>query len=330
MRPTTLISLGTFLGATLALTQPAYAQKGDTKKTDTAEKKKTDTADKKADTAEKKNESTEQKSDWEKTDDEAKPEGASANPSAVEPPKEQWDITDVEEVPGRTYFFVGLRYRGNVVPGFMLNMFVDEGKTIYTNMIGAEFDIRKDGFSLVPALSYHELGTGDILFKQKGTKDIVGNYSVVNSGMKVVYASVDLLWSTKLSKNVEFEYGAGFGLGAVFGDLENSWVKDDPAGTLKSEGGRTFSRCNAVGPKGSGCSPEDHQNSEVNKVNGYKEPSWFNGGSKPALFPWISIPQIGLRFKPIKNFVGRLGVGFALTGFWFGLNAQYGLEQKRE
>ena len=45
------------------------------------------------------------------------------------------------------------------------------------------------------------------------------------------------------------------------------------------------------------------------------------------LFPWISVPQIGLRFKPIKNFVGRLGVGFALTGFWFGLSGQYGLEQ---
>lgn len=256
-------------------------------------------------------------------------ENALSTASTITPPVETWDITDVEERPGRTYYFVGLRYRGNVIPGFMLNLFLDEGKTIYTNMLGVEFDIRKDGFSLVPALSYHELGTGDLLFKQKNTKDIPGNYSLVNSGMKVVYASVDLLWSTKLSKNVEFEYGAGFGLGAVFGDLENSWVQEGPTGNLVGDNGKHYTRCNAVNPTpGTGCNKADHQNSDVDKVNGYKESSWFNGGAKPSLFPWVAVPQIGLRIKPVKNFVGRLGIGFALTGFWFGLNAEYGLEKK--
>ena len=46
------------------------------------------------------------------------------------------------------------------------------------------------------------------------------------------------------------------------------------------------------------------------------------------VFPWISIPQLGLRYKPVKNFVARLGMGFALTGFWFGLSGSYGLEQR--
>ncbi len=322
MRSTTLINALTFVTAMLALPSSALAQKkGDTKKTEAAE-----TAEKKADTEAKPaaSEESEPKKDSSAVES---PKDA----SAVEPPKEEWDIYDVEELPGRTYFFVGLRYRGNIVPGFMLNMFVDEGKTIYTNMIGAEFDIRKDGFSLIPALSYHELGTGDILFKQKNTPNIPGNYSLVNSGMKIVYAQVDLLWSTKLSKDAEFEYGAGFGLGAVFGDLENSWVHEDPNGELAASTGRRYSRCNTVATApGTGCHPADHQNSEVNKVNGYKEPSWFNGGSKPALFPWISVPQIGLRIKPMKQLVARIGLGFALTGFWFGINAQYGLEKKRD
>jgi hypothetical protein len=263
--------------------------------------------------------------------DGAKTDGAKTDMSTVAPPPDVWDIKDVEEAPGKSYFFVGLRYRGNVIPTFMLNLFVDEGKTIYTNMIGVEFEIRKDGFSLIPALSYHELGTGDILFRQKNTKDEPQNYSLVNSGMKVVYASVDLLWSTKLHKNFEFEYGAGFGLGAVFGDLENSWVKlDDPNGELEGSNGHRYSRCDVVLPKGTGCNRADHQNSDVDKVGGYKEPSWFGGGSKPAVFPWIAVPQLGLRYKPVKNFVARLGVGFALTGFWFGLSAQYGLEKKHD
>jgi hypothetical protein len=304
--PTVLLTLL----ATFLLAVPAAAQKGGAKPD---ESKKTDDDAKKAD------------DDAKKVDDAKKTDA-----SSVEPPGEKWDINDVEETPGRTYFFVGLRYRGNIIPQFMLNLFVDEGKTIYTNMIGAEFDVRKDGFSIIPALSYHELGTGDILFKQKNTKDIAQNYSLVNSGMKVVYAQVDLLWSTKMSKNVEFEYGAGFGIGAVFGDLENSWVREDPNGTLQGENGKRYIRCETVLPPGAGCNRADHQNSDVDKVNGYKEGSWFSGGSKPALFPWIAVPQLGLRIKPIKNFVARVGLGFALTGFWFGVNAEYGLEKKRE
>ena len=318
MRSTTLTtSLATFL-AVLALTAPANAQKkkGDPKPATKEEVDENAGAwgdDKKAPPA--------------PTDEEAAPK---KDLSRVEPPPEKWDPSNVDEQPDRYYFFVGLRYRGDIIPGFILNMFVDEGKTIYTNQIGAEFELRRNGFSLIPALTYHELGTGDILFKQKNTKDIPGNYSVVNSGMKVIYAQVDLLWSTKLSKNVEFEYGAGFGLGAVFGDLENTWVQVDPNGQLQASTGTHYARCNAVGAKGTGCNPADHQNSDVNKVNGYKEKSWFDGGSKPVLFPWISVPQIGLRFKPIKQFVGRLGLGFSLTGFWFGLSGQYGLEKQRQ
>jgi hypothetical protein len=253
---------------------------------------------------------------------------APTDPSTVEPPAEEWNIKDVTELPGKTYLFVGLRYRGNIVPKFMINAFVDEGATVYSNSVGIQLDIRKDGFSLIPALQYTEYGTGDILFKQKNTTDIAGNYSLVNSGMKSIYATADLLWSTPISKNVEFEYGAGFGLGVVFGDLVTNWVQRDPNGTLVSDRGERFSACQQVGNPGTGCNRQDHQNSDVDKVGGYTEPSWANGGSKPNVFPWIAIPQVGLRFKPIKNLVARTNLGFSLTGFWFGFSAEYGLEKK--
>ncbi len=256
-------------------------------------------------------------------------EDSTAQHSAVEPPPvTDWDISDVEENPNKTYLFVGLRYRGNIVPKFMLNMFVDEGKTIYSNSIGIQLDIRKGGFSLIPGLQYTEYGTGDILFKQKNTPDFVGNYSLVNSSLKAIYATADLLWSTQLNKNFAFEYGAGFGLGVMFGDLVNNWVKVDPNGEISSDSGRRFTRCQAVEGVGTGCNARDHQNSEVDKVGNYVEKSWAGGGSVPNVFPWIAFPQLGLRFKPIKNFVGRANVGFSLTGFWFGLSAEYGLEQK--
>jgi hypothetical protein len=251
-------------------------------------------------------------------------------PSSVEPPHEAWDITDVTEVDGKKYFFIGARYRGNIIPQFMLNLFVDEGATFYSNNIAIEFDMRKDGFSLIPAIGFTEYGTGgDVLFKEKGKpSDFAGNYSFVNSSMKAVYFTADLLWSAKINKNFDFEYGAGFGLGVVFGDLANNWVQEDPAGPLSGSNGKHYSKCLAEGAPKTGCNKADHQQATTAKVGNYTEDSWFSGGSKPVVFPWISIPQVGLRYKPVKNFEARLGMGFGLTGFWFGLNGAYGLEQK--
>jgi hypothetical protein len=251
----------------------------------------------------------------------------SANASTVEPPPEAWDVKDVEELPGKKYLFVGARYRGNIIPQFMLNMFVDEGATVYSNSVAIELDMRKDGFSLIPALGFTEYGTGDILFKEKNSKDIAGNYSFVNSSMKALYATVDLLWSAKISKHLEFEYGAGFGLGVIFGDLVNNWVYEDPTGSLVGGNGKHYAKCQSGGTQ-PGCNSADHKNTDTLKVGDYTEKSWANGGSKPIVFPWISIPQLGLRYKPVKNFVARIGMGFALTGFWFGLNGEYGLEQQ--
>ena len=253
---------------------------------------------------------------------------AAAGPSQVEPPHEAWDIKDVTEVDGKKYFFIGARYRGNIIPQFMLNLFVDEGATIYSNNIAIELDMRKDGFSLIPAIGFTEYGTGgDILFKEKGSKDIAGNYSFVNSSMKALYLTADLLWSAKINKNFDFEYGAGFGLGIIFGDLANNWVYEDAAGPLSASNGKHYSKCQTGGTQ-PGCNAAEHKNTDTLKVGNYTEPSWFSGGSKPVLFPWISIPQLGLRYKPIKNFEARFGMGFGLTGFWFGLNGAYGLEQK--
>ena len=257
-----------------------------------------------------------------------KMETAAGPEKVTQAPAEVWDIHDVTEDPDKTYLFAGLRYRGNVIPAALVRLFVDGGQTIYTSMIGGEFEIRKRGFSIIPALTFHEIGTGDLLFKQSGSSDIPGNYSLVNSGMKILYASVDLLWSTKLHRNVDLEYGLGAGIGALFGNLEVNWVKEGTgAGQLTGDNGKSYIPCQTIEAAGTGCNRADHQKSSSDKVGGYDEKGWANGGRKPNIFPWIT-PQLGLRFKPIKNVVGRLGIGWSLTGFWFGLSGSYGLEQR--
>ena len=232
-------------------------------------------------------------------------------------------MTDVTEDPTKRYYFIGLRYRGDIIPQFMLNMFVNGGETLYSNSVGIEADLRHDGFSLIPALTYTEYSTGDIVFSQKGKDPTdAGNWSLVNSSLKAIYASADLLWTVHVANHWDFEYGAEFGLGIVFGSLEDNWVFPTSGGQVSPT---NYTACQTT-TQAFGCSPADHQNATVNKVGGYMEPSWVNGGSKPNLFPLVNFPQVGFRYKPIKQVEARFGLGFSITGFWFGLSADYGLE----
>jgi len=250
-------------------------------------------------------------------------------PMLVEPPSYESTSTDVAELPGKAYYYLGLRYRGNVVPKAVMNLFVDGGATIYSNSVGIEFEARKDNFSLIPALTYTEYGTDNILFLEKGKPaDLAGNWNNIKSSLKAFYATADLLWSTKMGRYAAFEYGAGFGLGYVFGDLETSWVYEDAKGPYEG-GGRRYSPCTTATAAQVGCKPVDHSNATTAKINHYVEPSWFDGGSRPSLFLHIS-PQIGVRVKPAKEFQARVGLGFSLTGFWFGISGDYGLERALE
>lgn len=254
--------------------------------------------------------------------------GETSAADKAEPPREEWKATDVEELPNRWYIFLGARYRGVVVPKFLLNAFVDEGATIMSHTVGLEAEFRKDGFSLIPALTYTEYGTDDLIFKQKNVPDIVGNYSYVNSSLKSINATLDVLWSTRVGKGFAFEYGLAVGIGTVFGDLVTNWVRFDDNGPYRApDSGRRFGPCQTVDAPGTGCNAADHQNSAVDKVGGYTEPSWVNGGSKPNFFPYLT-PVIGFRYKPVKQFQARLGLGFGLTGPWFGISGDYGLEQR--
>jgi hypothetical protein len=256
-------------------------------------------------------------------------------PPAVEPPPsipppERDEMTDTTENGGKRYMFVGLRYRGTIIPKFIENIFVDEGKTIYSNTIGAEFDFRKGGQSTIPWIQYTDYNTGDMLFRQKGVPDVANNYSLVNSSLKSIYIGIDELWSVPLgqSHHWDFEYGFGVGLGFLFGSLEDNWVSETANGPLVGSNGNHYAACQTAQAGVVGCDPNSHTDPNPHKVGGYKEPNWFNGGSTPVIFPHIAFPQFSFRYKPIKQLETRLSFGFELTGFWFGLSADYGLEHK--
>jgi hypothetical protein len=75
-----------------------------------------------------------------------------------------------------------------------------------------------------------------------------------------------------------------------------------------------------------GAGPGDYCDDDNDHYGDYTEPNWLNGGSKPVIFPWIALPQIGMRWKPSRKFVLRVDTGLSFPGpFFLGVSGQYGL-----
>lgn len=229
------------------------------------------------------------------------------------------------EAPGKTYMFIGARYRNVMIPKFVQNLFSDGGKSLYAHTPGVEFAIRRDKFEyqLFGMLGLYNLE--DVPFK--GKSDENDAWEIINADYKILYLDADFMWSTDdFTPGLSLIYGAGVGLGFVFGDLgrvqaypANSQGAFDP-----SEDGNpdAYRECAGVGSptpqycQGTG-DGADHYGS-------YTEPTWADGGSSPLIFPWMAA-NIGLRYKAHKNFVGRVELGLMPTGAFVGLAADYGL-----
>jgi hypothetical protein len=225
-----------------------------------------------------------------------------------------------EPRPGKSHHYIGLRYRGIVVPQFMMNLFGDGGWSIYVNAFGPEYVVRRDDFEYNVSLWYADYAMNPLPFKGKNDDDT--EWEFVTSEVKVLYLTADFLWSHKFSSKFAFNYGLGAGLGLVFGALFREQAYPDA--NDDDDNPYEWEACEAPGvPHPVYCAdPDDEEH--FKGEDGYREPSWVNGGSKPVVFPWL-VFQTGLRYQPHKKFVARLDVGFGTSGFFFGLGADYGL-----
>ena len=219
------------------------------------------------------------------------------------------------EKQNQTYRFVGARFRYVVIPKFYMNLFGDGGTSVGVPAVGPEFTIRKNGFEYVLSVMYASYAMAQTPFKSKTDQDV--SYEIVDANLKSLYLMSDFLWSTDLDPKFSILYGAGFGLGLVFGDIHR--VQSYPLGGTPSDP-YGYLPCASKGvPNGNYCGTDnDH-------YGDYSEASWANGGSKPIIFPWLAL-QTGVRFKPSKHIMGRLDLGWnLLNGPFFGLALNYGL-----
>lgn len=210
---------------------------------------------------------------------------------------------------------LGLRYRGLVLPKAVLNAFIDGGETVYVHGFGPELAIRDENVEYIFSVWLALYGMGPVAIK--GTSDAEEAWEIVESDMKSLYVTFDHLWHAPLTAGLELSYGGGVGLGFIFGDLKRTQA-NLPAGATAGDAD-AYVPCTAQGI------PNDIYCDDINEHYGdYSEPNWFNGGAKPALFPWLT-GQIGLRYQPHEKLVTRLDLGIGTSGLFFGVGADYGL-----
>ncbi len=233
---------------------------------------------------------------------------------------------DPLEKPGTRYNFVGVRFRDVIVPKFMINWFADGGATVNVAMVGAEFSTRKNGIEADFAVQYADYSMKPFMFK--GKSDGEEAFEIVSSTMKMALFTAEILYDVPIDKTgkLSFLIGGGIGFGVVAGNLYRQQAA--PAGGLQTADPGDVTKW--VGCAKATASPTTktgapYCDSSNSHFTGYTEPSWANGGSKPNIFPWLSLPQLSFRYKPIKQLQTRFDTGFSTSGFFFGLSAGYGL-----
>lgn len=223
--------------------------------------------------------------------------------------------TDPTEDPEKDYFFLGLMGGVVILPSFLMNLFLEESQSIVNPAVGAEFTYRNDGFSIVASLFYAGY-RGHGPFQVPGDPDT--DVEWIDSNLGAVMGTVTFLWSTEFSQFVALEYGVGIGVGYLAGHLTRTEAY------RKSNG--DWAKCkgpNNPSEFGNYCGTNIATENVRGEQYGVPAKNWNDGGDVPLIWPWLSIPQIGLRIKPVRQMQIRVNASFGL-GFYLGTSVAYG------
>ncbi len=275
-------------------------------------------------------------SDDTKKDDDTK---KGADKDKAKPAEE--DPNDPFEDPGKAYRFIGIRYRDAIVSKFMINWFANGGGNVNVPMVGPEFITRQNHLEIAVSVMYADYSMSSPFLFQ-GKSDGPTSWDLVQSRLKVAYAMVDILAEIPLEKKVvggvektgrvALLIGGGVGVGGVFGNLYQSQAYPNNANSSTSDATQ-WNTCTSQTQSSPAlasqyCSTRNTHTAPSGTLLGagtFTQPNWINGGSLPVVYPWIALPQISLRYKPIKQFQLKADGGFSTSGFFFGASASYGL-----
>lgn len=243
----------------------------------------------------------------------------SALASTAESPPEAPATDTTESGSGDKANSLGARFRYVTIPKFVIGLFAEGGASVDGFMGGVEYGMRRGSFEAVFAASFGAYSMSQAPFKSKG--EIIEGWELISVDMKALYLTSSFLWSTPFSKSdptFQFLYGGETGLGFVFGKIiRNQAMPADPNSRLDPTE-TPWVPCPAIGSHPYCGDENDH-------YGDYSEPSWFNGGAKPVILPWLSF-NTGLLIRPSESFSARIDLGYNLfNGPFIGASGSFGL-----
>jgi hypothetical protein len=219
--------------------------------------------------------------------------------------------------------WLGARYYGVVIPKFVMNIVADGGRSLLVPGGAFTFTTQATDAEITVALGYLSYRMPDTVFKPHGEPDT--EWESISSSLSALTATVDVMWSFPLdeAQHVFFRVGGAAGVGWMFlGDMTRVQVypgngkPGDPTTYFKCNGPNdprgTFKYCNAL-------------DKDASHYPGYTEPDWFHRGIRPAVFPWLVLPQLGFSFRPTRGFAIDVDTGVSISGFLTSVGFRVGL-----
>lgn len=219
--------------------------------------------------------------------------------------------------------WIGARFRGYVIPKFLLNVAWDSGATIFAPGGGLTLQTRAGDALFVFSVAYANYRVPEMPIKPVGTPDT--EYEIVESDLQALFGTIDILFDKQLDDKGKWSGRVGLGVGVgwmFFGNLYRS-----QAYPTKTSGSDPYLYAKCLGPNNPFGSFRycNQLNSDATHYPGYTEPSWFSGGKLPTVFPFLAIPEIGLSWQPAPNVGLDLEVAASISGIMLGLGFRYGL-----
>jgi len=254
----------------------------------------------------------------------AEPGEPTPEPASTPPQPKVDDSRAANEASGvAPEYWLGARLQGLLIPQFVFEWFGDGGTNLFVPGGAATFTLTTSGPELVFALNYASYGMGETSYKPKDTPNT--EYEILESTLMSLGASVDVMWSFPLDDDatLAFRLGGSAGFGWTFvGDLFRTQAypangdASDPDSYVKCDGPNdpagSFRHCNQL-------------DKDADHYDGFAEPSWFAGGSRPLIYPWVALPVVGLRYQPAAKLALDLETGISISGFVATLGFRYGL-----
>jgi hypothetical protein len=123
-------------------------------------------------------------------------------------------------------------------------------------------------------------------------------------------------WNIPLDarQRIFFRIGVGIGVGWTFaGNIvrtqayPTSLVPGDPYTYQPCQGPNnprgSFRYCNQL-------------RDDAKHYGGYAEPSWFKGGFRPLVYPWIALPIVGMSFRPTPRVAIDVDIAPSIAGLF--------------